>query len=125
MLHLRGLVAVIGLVTFGALSAPATAGATPVATGSSVASASSEWSFTVTAPSSGELGTQPSRSIKSQEYGADILSTPAISPPNSTSRSLGLDLTGANAMALFVGSLAMVSLGFLVLTFIRRRVKLD
>jgi hypothetical protein len=28
-------------------------------------------------------------------------------------------------MALFVGSLAMVSLGFLVLTFIRRRVKLD
>jgi hypothetical protein len=125
MVHFRNVIAVVGLSTMGVFCVQAAEAAIPAAPRSSMAVASSEWSFTLASPSAWTLGSALAESVDQTTGGQEVqthtLSSPAVLPTTSTSGSAGQGLAGANAMAFVVAMTAVMALGFLVVTFIRRR----
>jgi len=127
-LQLRKLAAVAGLATIGILGGPLFVG-TAVANPTSPTSAISGIDPHVPAVTGTRLPLS-SGDLTSLETGTSAASgAPASSLGNSSAAGAGavpvsnLTLTGSGIMALFVGGLAVTSVGFLILTFLRRRVR--
>jgi hypothetical protein len=117
VLHLRRLAAVVALTTVGVLGLPAVAGASVATSSGVVPLAAVALRAPATTAQSGSI-----HEISTDRAPANTLLAP-YSSGGAADASSALSLSSADVMALFVGGMALFSLGYLILTLVRRRVK--